>query len=56
MRKSVEVAFRISKELDRRADKLVETGVFPNRSELFRQALRDLLQKFEVKAGNAATG
>ena len=54
MRNSVEVAFRIPKEQDRAADKLVEKGVFQNRSELFRQALRDLLQKFEKVTATAA--
>jgi Arc/MetJ-type ribon-helix-helix transcriptional regulator len=45
----VEVSFKLPKPLKRKVEQLIEAGVFVDKSEAFRAAVRDLLLKHAVK-------
>ena len=42
------VTINLSKELEERIDVLIEKEFFPNKSELIRTAIRDLLLKYDT--------
>ncbi len=50
MRDNTHMSFRVSKELRKKVEVLISEGIFPDESEACRQALRDLVLKFEVMA------
>ncbi|NIQ06403.1 MAG: ribbon-helix-helix protein, CopG family [Candidatus Korarchaeota archaeon] len=43
------VSFKISKEMLKRVDKLVNNGEFPSRSEFIRESIRRNLKRYERK-------